>query len=416
MQLAQSLMGIFALLALCWLISERRSQVVWRTVWSGMLFALVLAMIFRWVPGAQTLLLWANHVLDLVLEGTRAGTSMVFGHLGGGPTPYTVSQPQSMFVLATQALPVVLLISAVSALLFHLGIIGRIVQVFAWALSRTMGLSGVVGVSAAANAFVGMVEGPVVVRPYLPHLTRGELFMTMTCGMATISGSILVLYATLLKPLLPDAFAHLMAASVIAIPVSLVVSALMIPTPASTQAAPLAKDSDHDSAISALARGTAEGMELIINIIAMLIVFVGLVAMINIGLKALPEVAGAPLSAERIFGVCFAPLAWLVGVPWSEAGTAGTLLGKKTVLNEFVAFADLANVPAAELSTRSRLLMTYALAGFANFGSVGIMIGGLRPLMPADRRAELSELAMKSLPAGLLASCLTAALVGLLYD
>jgi CNT family concentrative nucleoside transporter len=278
-----------------------------------------------------------------------------------------------------------------------------------------MGLNGVVGVSAAANAFVGMVEGPVVVRPFLPHLTRGELFMTMVCGMATISGSILVLYATLLKPLLPDAFSHLMAASVIAIPVSLVVSALMIPTALSTQAAPLARDADHDSAISALARGTSEGVELVINIIAMLIVFVGLVAMINIGLKALPDVAGAPLSAERIFGVCFAPLAWLVGVPWSEAATAGTLLGKKTVLNEFVAFADLANLPATELSARSRLLMTYALAGFANFGSVGIMIGGLRPIMPPERRGELSALAMKSLPAGLLASCLTAALVGLIY-
>ncbi len=415
MQTAQSALGIIALLAVAWALSERRGDVVWRTVWSGMLLALALVLLFRWTPGAQTLLLWVNQLLDVMLEATRAGTSMVFGHLGGGPTPYTVSQPQSLFVLATQALPVVLLISALSALLFHLGIIGRIVQAFGWALSRTMGLNGVVGVSAAANAFVGMVEGPVVVRPFLPHLTRGELFMTMVCGMATISGSILVLYATLLKPLLPDAFSHLMAASVIAIPVSLVVSALMIPTALSTQAAPLARDADHDSAISALARGTSEGVELVINIIAMLIVFVGLVAMINIGLKALPDVAGAPLSAERIFGVCFAPLAWLVGVPWSEAATAGTLLGKKTVLNEFVAFADLANLPATELSARSRLLMTYALAGFANFGSVGIMIGGLRPIMPPERRGELSALAMKSLPAGLLASCLTAALVGLIY-
>lgn len=414
MDLAHSLFGIAALMGLAWAMSENRQAIVWRTVVVGMLFAAILVLLIRWAPGAQTVLQWANDALDVVLEGTRAGTSLVFGHLGGGPTPYPVTQPQSLFVLATQALPVVLIISALSALLFHLGIMGRLVQAFAWALSRTMGLSGVVGVSAAANAFVGMVEGPVVVRPYLPHLTRGELFMTMTCGMATISGSILVLYATLLKPLLPDAFVHLMAASVIAIPVSLVISALMIPTPVSHERAPLAGDSEHDSAISALARGTSEGVELVINIIAMLIVFVGLVAMVNLGLAALPSVAGAPLTAERVFGACFAPLAWLVGVPWSEAGVAGTLLGKKTVLNEFVAFADMAQLPATELSGRSRMLMTYALAGFANFGSVGIMIGGLRPLMPEHRRAELSELAMKSLTAGLLASCLTAALTGLL--
>jgi CNT family concentrative nucleoside transporter len=415
MQTLQCAFGILAMLAIAWLASERRTEIVWRPVWSGIALGFVLTALIRWMPGVQDLLARANDVLDMLQEATRAGTSLVFGHIGGGQLPYTPTQPGSTFVLATQALPLVLLVSALSALLFHIGILGRIVQAFAWVLRRTMGLGGVVGVSAAANAFVGMVEGPVVVRPFLPRLSRGELFMTMNCGMATIAGTVLVLYATMLKPLLPDALGHLLAASVIAIPVSLAVAALMVPAPLHGEEAPLAMAREDDSAIAAIARGTSEGLELLLNIAAMLIVFVGMVALINLGLKALPEVGGAALSAERLLGIFFAPLAWLVGVPWSEAGTAGQLLGKKTVLNEFMAYADLAMLPADALSERSRLLMTYALAGFANFGSVGIMLGGLRPLMPPERRAELGELALKSLPAGLLSTCITAALIGLVF-
>jgi CNT family concentrative nucleoside transporter len=278
-----------------------------------------------------------------------------------------------------------------------------------------MGISGAVGVSAAANAFVGMVEGPLVVRPWLARMSRGELFMTMNCGMATIAGTVLVLYASILKPVMPDAMAHLLAASVIAIPVALAVAALMVPTDAAAQAMPVKFEREDDSAMAAVGRGTAEGLQLLLSIIAMLIVVVALVSLLNTGLKALPHVGGAPISAERVMGVLFAPLAWLFGVPWSEAGVAGQLLGKKTVLNEFVAYIDMAALPDEALSPHSRLLMTYALAGFANFGSVGIMVGGLAPLLPESRRADLGVLAMKSVPAGLLATCITAALVGMLY-
>jgi CNT family concentrative nucleoside transporter len=236
----------------------------------------------------------------------------------------------------------------------------------------------------------------------------------MNCGMATIAGTVLVLYATMLRPVLPDALGHLLAASVVAIPVAIAVAALMVPSDARSDRAPIALPSEDANAIAALTRGTLEGLQLLLNVIAMLLVFVALVALVNRGLALAPEVAGAPLSAERILGVAFAPLAWLLGVPWSESAVAGQLLGKKTVLNEFVAYAELAALPPDALSERSRLLMTYALAGFANFGSLGIMVGGLAPLVPAERRADLARLAARSLPAGLLSTCITAALVGLI--
>ena len=356
----------------------------------------------------------AKPLLDALETATRAGSSFVFGHLGGGPAPYAVTAPGRGFILATQVLPMVLLVGAISALLFHWGVLTRLVMMFAWLLRRTMGLGGVVGVSAAANAFVGMVEGPLVVRPWLARLSRGELFMVMNCGMATTSGTIVALYAAMIRPVVPDAIGHLLAASVIAIPVSLAVAALWIPSDGPNDDPVLVFAREDDNAVAAIARGTLEALQLVLNIVAMLIVFVGLVALVNLAMGALPEVGGAPLSVERLMGLAFAPLAWLVGVPWSEVQIAGAMLGKKTVLNEFIAYLDLAGPAGEQLSEHSRLLMAYALSGFANFGSVGIMLGGLGVLLPAERRHELSSLAMKSLPAGMLASCMTAGLVGVI--
>ncbi|MBU6272908.1 MAG: nucleoside:proton symporter [Betaproteobacteria bacterium] len=410
-----ALTGILAMLALSWAIGERRRAIVWRPVWAGLTLALVLAALLRWLPGMGTVLAQLNRALDALQSATAAGTAMVFGYLGGAPLPFPASGPGSSFVLAAQALPLVLVVSALSALLFHWGLMGRLVGGFAWLLERTLGIGGAAGMSAAANVFVGMVEAPVVVRPWLAAMSRGELFIVMNCGMATVAGTVLVLYASLLKPVLPDALGHLLAASVIAIPVAIAVAALMVPGERGADRTRLAPPREDDSTIGAIARGTAEGMQQLLNIVAMLVVFVALVALVNAALGLLPAVAGAPLSAERILGVLFAPLAWLTGVPWAEAATAGQLLGKKTVLNEFLAYADLAALPADALSPRSRLLMTYALAGFANFGSLGIMVGGLTPMLPAQRRAEFGRLALLSVPAGLLSTCITAAIVGIVF-
>ena len=401
------------MLAMAWTLSEDRRAIRWRTVIIGMLLALALAAAMLKLPPVAAALQSLNAVVDALNGATLAGTSFVFGYLGGAQPPFTPTHPQASFVLAFQALPLVLVISALSALLFHWRVMPMIVQAFAWLLRRTLGVGGAVGVSAAANVFVGMVEAPLVVAPYLARLSRGELFIVMNCGMATIAGTVLVLYATFVARVVPDALGHLLVASFVATPVAIAVAALMVPSPLADSGSIRLERQDANS-VAAVTRGTLEGLQLLLNIVAMLVVFVALVALANAALAMLPPIAGQPISLERILGWIFAPLAWLIGIPMSEAAVAGNLLGKKTVLNEFIAYLELARLPADELSPRSRLLLTYALCGFANFGSLGIMLGGLDTLLPQERRAELAELGMKSVLAGLLSTCLTAALVGLL--
>lgn len=413
MQTLHSAFGLAALLALAWTFSERRRAVPWRLVASGLALAFVLAVALLKIPLLAAALASLNAALNVFEHAMTAGTSFVFGYVGGGPVPFEVTQASANFVLAFRALPLVLLVAALSALLFHWGVLPRVVRAFAWVLKRTMGIGGSVGVSAAANVFVGMVEAPLVIAPYLARLSRGELFIVMNCGMATIAGTVLVLYATFLRSVVPNALGHLLVASIVATPIAIVIAAIMVP-PQLTDEARIDFARQDANAVAALTRGTLEGLQLLLNIVAMLIVFVALVALANALLALLPEVNGAVLTLERIFGWIFAPLAWLLGIPTAEALTAGALLGKKTALNEFIAYIDLAGLPPEALSGRSRLLLTYALCGFANFGSLGIMLGGLSALLPADRRAELAELGMKSIFAGLLATCATAALVGVI--
>ncbi len=413
MTILHQLLGIAVMLGLAWALSEDRRAIRWRTVAVGMLLALLLAAALLKLPPIAAALQSLNAVVDTLNAATLAGTSFVFGYLGGAQPPFTATHPQSSFILAFQALPLVLVISALSALLFHWRLMPLVVHAFAWLLRRTLGVGGAVGVSAAANVFVGMVEAPLVVAPYLARLSRGELFIVMNCGMATIAGTVLVLYATFVASVVPDALVHLLVASFVATPVAIVVAALMVPAPLGDRDV-IRLERQDANAVAAVTRGTLEGLQLLLNIVAMLIVFVALVALANAALGLLPTVGGQPLSLERVLGWIFAPLAWLIGVPLQEAVVAGNLLGKKTVLNEFIAYLELARLPADQLSPRSRLLLTYALCGFANFGSLGIMLGGLDALLPQQRRAELAELGMKSVLAGLLSTCLTAALVGLL--
>jgi CNT family concentrative nucleoside transporter len=409
----QSVFGLAVMLGLAWVLSEDRRAVPGRLVVSGLVLAFALAAAFLKIPALGQGLARLNGLLDALQSATTAGTAFVFGYLGGAPLPFAPTGSGTTFVLALQALPLVLVVSALSALLFHWQVLPMVVRAFAWLLHRTMGLGGAVGVSAAANVFVGMVEAPLVVRPYLARLSRGELFIVMNCGMATIAGTVLVLYASMLQPVLPDALGHLLVASIVATPVAIVVAALMVP-PVRTDDAQVRFEREDASAVAAIIRGTFDGLGLLLNIVAMLVVVVALVALANHLLGLLPDVGGASLTLERLFGWLFAPLAWLIGIPWSEATLAGSLLGKKTVLNEFVAYLELAGTPREALSDRSRLLLTYALCGFANFGSLGIMVGGLAGLLPVERRAELAALGLKSVWAGLLATCATAAIVGVL--
>jgi CNT family concentrative nucleoside transporter len=412
MTLAQHLLGAAALLALAWALSEDRRAIRWRTVLAAVVLALLLAAAALKLPPLAALLKALNGAVEMLSRATAAGTSFVFGYLGGGPAPFATVDPGAGFVLAFRALPLVLVISALSALLFHWRILPWIVLAFAWLLRRTLGIGGAVGVSAAANVFVGMVEAPLVVRPYLARLARGELFMVMSGGMATIAGTVLVLYAVVLAPVVPDALSQLLVASIVATPLAIAVAAMMVPAPAGDDERIILPRQDAN-AIAALTRGTLDGVQLLLAIVAMLLVFVALVALVNMLLALAPPLAGAPLTLERLLGWVFAPLAWAIGVPTQEAAVGGALLGKKVALNEFLAYLDLAALPPEQLSPRSRLLLVYALCGFANFGSLGIMLGGLSAMLPAERRAELTQLGMKSIVSGLLATCLSATVLGI---
>ena len=390
------------LVALAWALSENRRAVPWRAVASGLVLLVALALLFLKVPFIKEAFMKANDALLVLERATQAGTSLVFGYLGGGPAPYQVSDAGSNFVLAFRALPIVLLMSALSALLFYWRILPAIVRGISFLLEKTMRIGGVVGLSAAANVFVGMVEAPLFVRPYLARLSRGELFAIMAGGMASIAGTVLFLYGSILSRAQPDAVAHLLIASILSAPAALVIAFVMVP-PGLTASESLKLQSEASGAMDALTRGTLEGAQLLINIVAMLIVFVALVALVNLLI--------APYTLQGLLGSLLAPLAWLAGIPWAEAHAAGALLGTKTVINELVAYLDLAASPG--LSERSRLLMTYALCGFANLGSLGIMIGGLGTMSP-ERRRDVVELGIKSIAAGTLATCLTAAAVSLI--
>src|SRR3954471_5249432 len=395
--------GIAGLLGLAWLASEARRAVPWRAVAVGIGLMLVLAVLFVKVAFFKNLFLSLNEALSVVEKATQAGTSLVFGYLGGGAPPFAVTETSATFVLAFRALPIVLVISALSALLFHWRVLPLVVRALSIALEKLMGVGGVVGLSTAANVFVGMVEAPLFIRPYLGRVSRGELFAIMVGGMASIAGTVLFLYGAILRPVVPDAIAHLLIASILSAPAALAVAFTMVPPKGERTSGQIELKSEASSSMDALTRGTLEGAQLLLNIVAMLVVFVALVALVNLLI--------APYSLQGALGWALAPLAWLAGVSWEEAAAAGRLLGTKTVINELVAYAEMTKM--TELSERSRLLMTYALCGFANFGSLGIMIGGLGTMCP-ERRGEIVGLGFKSIVAGTLATCLTAATVALL--
>jgi CNT family concentrative nucleoside transporter len=377
--------------------------VPWRAIVAGLVLQLGMAVIFLKVGPVKEAFLKLNDALLVLEQATQAGTGLVFGYLGGGPVPFTVTDAGATFVLAFRALPIVLVMSALSALLFYWRVLPAIVRALSIALEKLMRVGGVVGLSTAANIFVGMVEAPLFVRPYLPRVSRGELFAIMVGGMASIAGTVLFLYAAILRAVIPDAVAHLLIASILSAPAALVIAFLMVPPEGAVTGGNVELRSEASSSMDALTRGTLDGAQLLLNIVAMLVVFVALVALVNLVI--------APYSLQGALGWALAPLAWLCGIPWSEARAAGALLGTKTVINELVAYVDLSKM--TELSERSRVLLTYALCGFANFGSLGIMIGGLGTMCP-ERRAEVVALGLKSIVAGTLATCLTAATVALL--
>ena len=411
--IARSALGFLILHALAWALSEDRRTVAWRPVLAGMALTLALGVLLLKAPPVQHLFLVLNDALGALERATRDGTAFVFGFLGGGPLPYPETYPGATFVLAFRALPLVVVVSALSALLFYWRVLPWIVKGFSAMLEKTLGVGGAIGLSSAANVFVGMVEAPLVVKPYIRGMSRSELFILMSCGMATVAGTVMALYASILSKAIPDALGHVLAASIISTPAAIAISVLMVPGKGAATEGKLVPQTA-TSSMDAITRGTVDGIQLLINIVAMLLVLVALVSLANQLLSLLPQVAGAPVTLQRALGAVMAPLVWIMGVPWQEAGAAGALMGTKTVLNELLAYIDLAGLPAGTLSPRTNLMMTYALCGFANFGSLGIMIGGLATMAP-ERRDEIVALGGKTIVSGTLATCVAGSVVGILY-
>jgi CNT family concentrative nucleoside transporter len=409
----QSLIGIAAFIAIAWAVSENRARVPWRVVAAALALEFAIALALLKVPALAALFIGLNKAVLALQEATRAGTSFVFGYLGGGPLPFTESFPGATFILAFQALPLILVMSALSALLYHWRVLPAVVRAFAWALRRVFDLGGPAGVGVAANVFVGMVEAPLLVRPYVTAMSRADLFAVMCAGMATIAGTMMVLYAGFIGQVVPDALGHILTASLINAPGAVLMARLMVPPePGQADIGAVELPRTSASAIDAITQGTIDGVQLLINVIAMLIVMVALVSLANAGLGLLPDVAGQPLTLQRMLGWLMAPFAWGIGIPWAEAPAAGGLLGVKVVLNELIAYIGLAKADAATFSAKTRLVLSYAFCGFANLASLGIMIGGLGTMAP-ERRAEIAGLGVKSIVAGMLTTLTTAAIVAL---
>lgn len=413
MSALQCMLGLVVFVALAWLFSENRSRVSVKLIVIGIGGQLLVGLIMLRLPLFQQAFMALNSVVLALEEATRAGTSMVFGYLGGGPLPFEAKAPGNLFILGFRALPLVLVVSALSSLLFYWRILPWVVRAFAWCLTKALGIGGTEGLAVAANAFVGMVEAPLFIRPYLASMTRSELFTLMTAGMATIAGTVMVLYASILGSVIPGVMGHILTASIISVPASVTIAKVMIPETAPLTQGGFKTPEGIQNSMDAVTQGTLQGVQLLINIMAMLVVLVALVKLVNIMLGWLPAWGGNPVTLQHLFGYLMAPLVWLMGVPRAECLTAGALMGTKTILNEFIAYMDMSRLAGGALNDRSLLIMTYGLCGFANPGSLGIMIGGLGTMAP-ERRGEIVSLGLRSIVAGTLATSMTGAVVGIL--
>ena len=407
----QALFGIIVFVTFCWAISENRKRVNYKRTCAGLLIQAAIAAVILHIPFARQIIGYMTDGVLALKNATIEGTSFVFGFLGGGAVPFDVKG--STFVFAFQTLPMVIVISALSMLLFHWKILPVVVRGISWVMKKSMGIGGALGVCSAAKIFLGQTEAPLLVRPYLKEMSRSEIFTVMCMGFATTSALIIGLYAMILENILPHSMVHLVTASIISIPAAITLSRIVVPpTTLSTEGA-MVVPYEFSGSMDAIAKGTGEGVRLFVNIIAMLIVFVALVSLCNRMLALFPDFMGEAVTLQRLLGVVMSPVAWLMGISWQEAKTAGSLLGIKTILNEFYAFTQFAKIGSDGLSTHARTVMAYALCGFANISSLGIMIGGLGSIVP-EKRQDILSLSFKALVVGTLASCLSGAIVGIL--
>lgn len=412
-EIARAVLGIGVFIAIAWLASEQRRAFPLRAVLVGLSSQFVLALFLTQVPAVTAFFGVIAHGVDHIQSASEAGARFVFGYLSGGPQPFERVEPAiSSMVFAFQALPAVLFVSALAALLWHWRILRWLVRGAAWLFGRLFGVSGPVGVSTSACIFIGMIEAPLLIRPLVPTLSRGEIFILMVDGMSVLAGSMMILLGVMLHDRVPNAFSHLLMAALISTPMAIGLARAIIPSATPPADAPVTLDNPYRSSLDAITHGTLVAAKMAATIVAMLIVFIGLVALLDQGLGLLPH-AGAPISLASILGHALAPIAWLMGVPSQDLETVGALLGTKLALNEIVAYGQLAALPPDTLSGKGLLIATYALSSFANIGSVAILIGALTAIAPA-RTDEIVQLGFKALLAAVITTCLTGTTVGIL--
>ena len=410
---ARALIGIVFIFAIGWGLSEQRNKFPFRLVIGAVVMQFAFALILFGIPVVRSLLFKANFIVDALQEATRNGTSFVFGYVGDNQAASEIMTGDAPPLFFFQILPVVIVVAALSAILWHWHILRWVTKGFAFIFRKLMGLGGATSLAVSANVFMGMTEAPVLVKPYIKGMTRSEIFILMTAGFATIAGSVLVIYTTFLDGVMANPLAQLLTASIIAAPAAVAMALVMIPETTDPSERAHEPDFKYNSTMDAFATGAADGLQIVLNIATMLIAALALLWLANAGLGAFPDVFGAPLSIQRVLGWVFSPLMYMIGVPWGEAALSGSLMGIKTVLTEFVAFIELGAIPQDAMDPRTRIITAHAICGFANFGSIGILIGGLNIICP-ERRSTFLELAWKTLTAGTLATCLSGAVVGAL--
>jgi len=408
----QPLFGLAALVLLAWLVSENRSVFPWKWTTGAIILQIALAFLFLRINFLQQILSSAGAGVQALERASKAGSSYMFGYLGGAPLPFDQKPGIGTLIIAFEILPIILVTAALAALLWHWRILPAFIRAMSWALQRTLGIGGAAGLGTAANFFLGVVESPLIIRAYITKMTRAELFMVMVAGLATVSGAVLVLYASVLEGAVPDATGHILTASLISLPAALLFARIMVPGESTTEASTFDQSIKYDNTLDALVNGVEDGLRVFLSVMAMLIVIFALVHLTNEALSLFPAVNGAPLSVNRIFGWIFSPLVMAFGIPFEDAAIAGQLMGTKAILNEFIAYQQLATLPDGSLNPRSAAIMTYALCGFANLASIGLQLATFATLAPS-RRAEIASMGWRAWIAGNLATGSTASVAAL---
>lgn len=412
--LIHGLFGLLGFVFVAFLMSENRRAIRWLPVLVGLVIQVVLAIVFVKVAFFADIFNVLNSAVVALEQSTVQGTSFVFGYIGGAKLPFAVQGATSTYSLAFEALPLVIVISALSSLLFYYRIMPVIIRIVSWVVSRGLGLGGALAMGVSANIFLGMAESPLVIRPYMKRITRSELFTMMTCGMAGVAGTVMGLYVAILSPIMPHVLSKVIAAVLISLPAVVVISRIIVPETETLTEGKEIYVENRLSAIDALTKGVTVGAQVFISIVAMLIVLVALVAFADKLLGLIPPIDGHHISLAYLIGFIFQPFMWLMGIPWAQAHAAGDLMATRIVLNELVSYQHLATLKPGILTERSQMMLIYAMCGFANISGLGIMLSTYNVLMP-KRRKEFMALGFRALLAGTICTMMTGTVIGALY-